>query len=437
MRPAEATSSDVSTRVTPEQAFMSRAVSEEGSQQFASVLQSTRQSSQFLMQMLSPQQAQQAERGRDRKSESRSRLQREEANQSRSTAKGTDKSSRTDRTRATDRARGRTDKSAGSERDADQSRSRSTSANSAQQQNPPGDETTAASGTGKGSGLDASNATASAETVGVGGAVTEPAAVTSAAESGSLAASGAQVTATDPGQAAALQQAEAAQGLGNFAVTPAASSAASGEAAGEGQTNLATAGNPGAAATGGAANSASAAGESDFKQLLSQLDRSRPVEGDAARTGGAAAKDAAEKTGETVDLDSPGSVAVLARIVRSQIGSRRSLMTLDLSPAELGRVRVDVRMQDSAVSLRFATETAVGQQEIKSRLSDLKHALEQQGVTVDRVSVEMLHSGSHPSSPHDPTGQPQPDAQRWDSPTGDGSQSGGGSGSMPDSRQGG
>jgi flagellar hook-length control protein FliK len=172
---------------------------------------------------------------------------------------------------------------------------------------------------------------------------------------------------------------------------------------------------------------------SEFQQLLSQLDRSR-LAGDRGQiaTGNVKAKDATARTGSAIDLDAPGSVAELARVVKTQIGSRRSSMVLELSPAELGRVRVDVRMRDSAVALRFATETATGQQEIKSRLSDLKRALERQGITVDRVSVEMLPSTPTTHRGQEPANQPQPDAQQWDVPADGGGW--GGSGDMPGSR---
>jgi flagellar hook-length control protein FliK len=172
----------------------------------------------------------------------------------------------------------------------------------------------------------------------------------------------------------------------------------------------------------------------EFQQLLSQLGRQRLGESGptSSQTPAAATKgkSAAAALQKTVDMESTGSIDELARLVRSQIGQRRSSMTIELSPQELGRVRVDVQMQDGVASIEFQADTPEGEQAIRSKLDDLRSALEQQGIRVDHVQVEQTPVGQSTSHP-DTTGQTPADTQQWQMPA-NGGQGGGGS---SDSRQ--
>ena len=186
---------------------------------------------------------------------------------------------------------------------------------------------------------------------------------------------------------------------------------------------------PGAsvARTGGTSN--------EFQQLLGLLNRQRPVSGQrtevtAPSTPSKGQPSAAKDIKEAVDIDSPGSVRELARLVRSRIGPRDSSMTIDLSPPELGRVRVDVRMQDGAVTVDFQAETFAGEEAIRGRLDDLRQSLEKQGVRIDHVQVEHLGT-PQPSPDRDFTGQPQPEARQEQTAANYGHADGGGD----DSRQ--
>lgn len=116
-------------------------------------------------------------------------------------------------------------------------------------------------------------------------------------------------------------------------------------------------------------------------------------------------------TPDNVSLDRPQGAEELARVVRAQVGSKHSSMTLRLDPPELGRVRVDVRMHNDIMSVRFQADSQAGHDAIQGRLRELTGALEQQGVRLDRVEVEF-----RPPPPPEPQRDEQQPAQQQADP---------------------
>lgn len=157
-------------------------------------------------------------------------------------------------------------------------------------------------------------------------------------------------------------------------------------------------------------------GGSEFQNLLQTLGRSRSAE-PAPATGAASgfASGRATSTGETpeksLELRSTESLRELARIVQSRAGLRDGSMTLRLSPAELGRLRIDVRMVEQMLEVRFEAQTPEGARAIQGKLNELKVALEQQGVQVDRIEVQLAprSPASLAGGEHQGQGQAQPD----------------------------
>ncbi len=94
-------------------------------------------------------------------------------------------------------------------------------------------------------------------------------------------------------------------------------------------------------------------------------------------------------TGQTVKLDEPGSIRELANVVRSRIGAKNSNMLLQLDPPELGKLRIDVQMRDGQFTVRLEAQTQAGHDALQSRLSDLRHNLEQQGIQLNQVEVDL------------------------------------------------
>jgi hypothetical protein len=159
---------------------------------------------------------------------------------------------------------------------------------------------------------------------------------------------------------------------------------------------------------------------SEFQSLLQNLGRSRGTEPQPA-AGGAASRTAADKAGsdKPVDVRSTESLRELARIVQARVGQRNSSMTLSMSPAELGRLRIEVRMVEDAVDVRFQAETPEGLEAIKSRLHELKGVLEQQGLQIDRIEVDLAPQPTPPSPDREWSGQ-HPADPGWQAPADDG-----------------
>jgi len=164
-------------------------------------------------------------------------------------------------------------------------------------------------------------------------------------------------------------------------------------------------GQSGATAKAGQVAAKAGTAPAEFQSLLQQAGRARS----AMTADAAASAKAGAATEETVlDPSRAESIEKLARVLRSQLGTRNSTMTLRLDPPELGSLRVEVRMQDQTLTLKIQADTQAGQNALHSRLDTLRQALEQQGVRVEQMTVEyrpqagdstqQSRDGSNPSS---------------------------------------
>lgn len=76
-------------------------------------------------------------------------------------------------------------------------------------------------------------------------------------------------------------------------------------------------------------------------------------------------------------------------------------VTLQLDPPELGKLRLDIRMQRQEMTLRVAVDNASVANLIESRLSDLRDALATHGIRIDRSDVVIrphLAEGANPQT---------------------------------------
>jgi flagellar hook-length control protein FliK len=161
------------------------------------------------------------------------------------------------------------------------------------------------------------------------------------------------------------------------------------------------------------------ASSSEFQELLSQLGRSRGPGGRGDSVAQPKAATTARAASPTVDMEAAGSVEDLARIVRSQADAKRSSMTMQMTPPELGRMRVDVQMQEGGgLEVRFQAETLTGEEALRHRLDDLKSALERTGVTVDRIHVEYAPPATQSHPERDGSYYAQPEHRQWEGPNG-------------------
>ena len=126
---------------------------------------------------------------------------------------------------------------------------------------------------------------------------------------------------------------------------------------------------------------------SDFLNVLQQAGRARlgqsPV---TTRSPGGAAPAEGERG---FNLQRSESVQEMARVVRSTIGGKNASMTLRLDPPELGQLRIDVRMHDQTLEVRIEADTKAGHDMLRTRLGQLRQALESQGVRLDQLDVQI------------------------------------------------
>lgn len=78
----------------------------------------------------------------------------------------------------------------------------------------------------------------------------------------------------------------------------------------------------------------------------------------------------------------------LVRSIRLQTGSRRSSARMHLNPPELGRVLIDVRMEAERLHVDVRTETAEAARLMHDRAAQLRTALAQSGIIVERFEVD-------------------------------------------------
>jgi flagellar hook-length control protein FliK len=70
--------------------------------------------------------------------------------------------------------------------------------------------------------------------------------------------------------------------------------------------------------------------------------------------------------------------------LRLNVGRQRSTARLHLRPPELGRIRIDARMDGQRLEVLVQTETRAARELLQARGADLQASLEQQGIKVDR-----------------------------------------------------
>ncbi len=83
----------------------------------------------------------------------------------------------------------------------------------------------------------------------------------------------------------------------------------------------------------------------------------------------------------------------LVRSIRMRTSPRRSSARLHLEPPALGRVLVDVRMDGSQMRIEVRAETPEAAELLRHRAGQLKSALREQGIVVDRFDVSTTPNG--------------------------------------------
>ena len=115
----------------------------------------------------------------------------------------------------------------------------------------------------------------------------------------------------------------------------------------------------------------------------------------------------------------PSALEQVVRAARAQIGARHSQVRLQLQPPDLGRLRIDVRIDGKTLQMHMEAQTEVAHRLLTSRVAELRGTLQAQGLNVERVQID-LRGPQQTSSPNQ-QGQSEldhsmrdthPDAQR-------------------------
>jgi flagellar hook-length control protein FliK len=96
--------------------------------------------------------------------------------------------------------------------------------------------------------------------------------------------------------------------------------------------------------------------------------------------------------------------------VQSQLLPHGGAMQIRLDPPELGALKVMVEMRDGVMSATFQTSNEQATQLLSHSLNQLKHVLESQGVTVERLQVQQAPKSEQSSSDERQQQQQQRDA---------------------------
>ncbi len=122
-----------------------------------------------------------------------------------------------------------------------------------------------------------------------------------------------------------------------------------------------------------------------------QLPRSAPMPADAAAARWAQAHAAVEDAGE------PAWQPVLQRVteqIAQQVRIGQQQAVIELEPAGLGKIRIDLRVEDEQIHARIVAEEQGTKALIESRLTELRQALEIRQVNFANLQVEQQNVSS-------------------------------------------
>lgn len=111
-------------------------------------------------------------------------------------------------------------------------------------------------------------------------------------------------------------------------------------------------------------------------------------------------------TGKRADGREGGSDAVsraklVQRVSRAfhQLGGSGGIVRMRLAPAELGSVRIEMRVQDRRVEARVVAESEAAGQILRDHLPELRQRLEAQGMKIERIDVRTEQEPSADTGP--------------------------------------
>ncbi len=142
----------------------------------------------------------------------------------------------------------------------------------------------------------------------------------------------------------------------------------------------------GAARVSGAESSRAAAPAANLPETRDPKTSNRPPS-QSASSQQTRAGDRADRT-QAGSETAPTKFDELVRLIRLRSGNVQSSARMHLNPPELGRVRIDVRMEGERLQIDVRTVSDDAKKVLTERSADLRAALAEQGITVDRFDVD-------------------------------------------------
>lgn len=155
-----------------------------------------------------------------------------------------------------------------------------------------------------------------------------------------------------------------------------------------------------------AISSAKAETKADFAQKLSEH---RPVEavlqamgekksGSSSGTSSATATASASSGTPAQESGDDANIAQVARGLQNAFKQGGGNVTLRLSPAELGSIKVQLAVQDGVVHAKFTAQSQAAGDLLTHQMDQLRQSLQKQGLQVDRLEVQMPATASGSTS---------------------------------------
>lgn len=90
----------------------------------------------------------------------------------------------------------------------------------------------------------------------------------------------------------------------------------------------------------------------------------------------------------------PVNAARLARGLQNALQQQGGGLTLRLTPPDMGTVRIQLSIQGATVAAQFHAESEAGRTLLHQQMAQLRHALESQGLQVERLSVQTMQNSN-------------------------------------------
>ncbi|TWT52990.1 flagellar hook-length control protein [Rubripirellula amarantea] len=165
------------------------------------------------------------------------------------------------------------------------------------------------------------------------------------------------------------------------------------------------------AGSGSQASAARAAGSGAVSRSIGGLEQATGLESSNAAPAAAGQKSTKAKDADTSKADMMNRIKLIQRVSKAfqHLGPDGGVVRLKLAPAELGTVRVEMRIDQKRVNARVVAETEAAAAALQEHLPDLRSRLEGYGMQVEKLEIETESFSGQTSNFDDQTQSDQAD----------------------------